>query len=294
MKNTVALGVDIGGSHITAGLINLTDRMLVAGTIKRKEVDSVQEAGQILNAWTQLIKEVLTDLPREEIRIAISMPGPFDYENGISLIQDQLKFRNLYQLDIRAELSSRLQIQNEQVSFINDAAGFLQGEIFSGTASGRTEIIGLTLGTGLGAARSINGIVNDAELWNSPFKGGIAEDYLSTRWFEQRYKELTGKDIKGVKTLNLELQDDTFARQIFKEFGENLGEFLLPFMGKWKPEAIILGGNIANAYDRFVPYLIAFLKSHQLETIILKAKLKEEAAMIGAASYWEMKPKYKI
>jgi len=37
------------------------------------------------------------------------------------------------------------------------------------------------------------------ELWNYPFRGVIAEDYVSTRWFEKRFAELTGEAIHGVK-----------------------------------------------------------------------------------------------
>lgn len=294
MKNTLALGVDIGGSHITAALIDLNDRMLVAGTIKRKDVNSVQAADVILESWCGLMNEVLRDIPAKERLVAIAMPGPFDYENGISLIKDQEKFRNLYLHNVKAEIATHLNIAEEQISFINDAAGFLQGEIFSGTADGKQDIIGLTLGTGLGAARSIAGIATDAALWNTPFKTGIAEDYLSTRWFEARYEALSGRKIKGVKALNSAAHPDQFAGQIFQEFGENLAEFLVPLIRKWEPEAVILGGNIANAYKRFVPYLEAVLNSHGLHTEVLPARLKEDASLIGAASCWEMKPKHKL
>jgi glucokinase len=38
-------------------------------------------------------------------------------------------------------------------------------------------------------------------LWDSPFKDSICEDYLATRWFVNRYEELTGEQISGTKDL---------------------------------------------------------------------------------------------
>ena len=90
-----------------------------------------------------------------------------------------------------------LDISPSGIKFMNDASCFLHGEVFCGAAYKCEEALGFTLGTGLGSAIYKNGIAEDGEMWCSAYKDGIAEDYLSTRWFERRYKELTGKDIKG-------------------------------------------------------------------------------------------------
>src|SRR5690606_6548620 len=130
------------------------------------------------------------------------------------------------------------------IELINDAESFLQGEVFAGTAQGFSKVAGLTLGTGLGTSRYRHGKAEDANLWCASFKGSIAEDFLSTRWFLARYLELTGVKLKGVKELTSLSGKDAHVKTVFDEFGKNLGMFLAQYIMPEKPEVIILGGNI--------------------------------------------------
>lgn len=287
MRDSV-LGIDIGGSHMTAALVNLETRSLVQGTLQREAVNSNDTADNILTCWCKVINQVFDGAKVTEKHIGIAMPGPFDYQNGISLIQDQEKFRSLYQLDLKQELAARLHIQPCQIRFLNDAAGFLQGEVFGGAARGGKQVIGLTLGTGLGSAFLENGIAEDAALWQSPFKGGIAEDFLSTRWFIHRYFQCTGKVIQGVKALTALDEDAPEVSLIFNEFGEHLAEFLSPIIEKRQADVVVLGGNIANAHPYFLPGLSAKLQDNKIDTTIKIAELQEVASLIGAASCWEL------
>lgn len=286
MRNSVIVGVDIGGSHITAALVDLEKRMIIQGSGQRSAVNSSDHADNILNSWCKVINDVADHVQVSKIQIGIAMPGPFDYEAGVSLIHDQEKYRTLYKMNIKKELAQRLGIQPEDIRFINDAAGFLQGEVFSGAARGGVHVIGLTLGTGLGSAFCENGIAKDAELWGSKFKEGIAEDYLSTRWFVNRYDELTGKQISGVKELMIAKSDQT-VMQIFEEFGNNLAQFLIPLVKEQDADLVVLGGNIANAYAEFLPIVLKVFKENKLLVKVKIADLKEDAALIGAASCWE-------
>lgn len=288
MSKPVALGVDIGGTHITAALVNLAEGTLIQGSIKRSAVNSKQDKEAILSAWCEVINNAFEGLTTSEKQIGIAMPGPFDYENGISLIKEQDKFNALYLVNLKEELAHRLGVATTAIRFVNDAAAFMQGEVFSGAAKGYHRILGLTLGTGLGSAFSIDGLANDAELWNSAFMEGIAEDYLSTRWFVGRYQELTGKEIEGVKELAAKADEEPAAQQVFTEFGHNLAQFLTPLLRKDKVEVVILGGNIAQAIALFLPSLTAALKANDLTVTIKLSALNEHASLIGAASSWHM------
>ncbi len=287
MEKYRVIGVDIGGSHITAGLVDLATGDVVEESLKRIAVDSKSSAKDLLSAWTTVINTVAAYHDEGELRIGIAMPGPFDYEKGVSLIIDQDKFKSLYQINVKDELAKSLNIPTTSIRFINDAAGFLQGEIFCGAAKGYKNVLGLTLGTGLGAAIAKNGIVKDAALWNSPFLSGIAEDYFSTRWFVDKYESLTGDTFAGVKELASVAQHDPFSRQIFNEFGRGLGHFLADVIKENDSEIVILGGNIAQAYSLFAPHLIGNLEAYHLTTIVKVAELSEHAALIGAASQWK-------
>lgn len=283
MINTV-LGVDIGGSHITAALVDLETKAIVAGSEKRKFVDSNGSAEEILTNWCTLIEQTFKEHGITNKRIGIAMPGPFDYEQGISLIRDQEKFRSLYQMNLKEALAKRLDMDPAGIVFINDAAAFLQGEVFGGAAMDCDPVLGLTLGTGLGAAMSMDGEAHDAALWNSPFKEGIAEDYLSTRWFLNAYQELTGKEIRGVKELTELDHSNDGVHALFQEFAGNLAAFISDKAQEHSAAAVVLGGNISNAHEYFLPALNEALEDKHNNLQIRIAELKEDAALIGAAS----------
>jgi glucokinase len=282
---SVVLGVDIGGSHITAALVDLESRTVIPGSRKRKLVDSKAGAQDIIDEWCAVIKEAFQNTDREVWNIGVAMPGPFDYEKGICLIKDQDKFLSLYKQDLCKLIGYHLGIDPASIKFMNDAACFLQGEVFGGAARGYNPVIGLTLGTGLGSAICRNGIAEDADLWKSPFKQGIAEDYLSTRWFVARYLQLSERTVTGVKELMEE--KSVFVNQVFLEFGSNLGDFLVPLLQQTKAGAVVLGGNIANALPLFLPSLQKRIREYNPDVIIKQALLNEDASLIGAASCWQ-------
>lgn len=286
MTNSTALGIDIGGSHITAALVDLGTRSIIEGSWNRTRINSQGEAADIIEGWAAVIREVFTHAPEGTRHIGIGMPGPFDYEHGISGMKGQHKFDALYNLNVKEMLAAKLNIAPDQIRFINDAGCFLQGEVFSGAAKNHQRVIGLTLGTGLGSATYRDGVANDANRWCSPFKDGMAEDYLSTRWFVKRYEEVSGAIVPDVKALVARMDVDDRISALFQEFSVNLAAFLGNFVRDEQPEIIVIGGNIANASDLFFPLLKEELKKQQIEIPVVTATLGEAAALIGAASLW--------
>lgn len=288
MSNSIVMGVDIGGSHITAALVDLDSRAVLQHTWTRKNVDSHDDAERIIDAWSEAIKNAFEALKLSITKIGVGMPGPFDYDNGICFVKDQDKYESLYGLNVKKLLAEALGINTEQIRLMNDAACFLQGEAFGGAGKGFSRIIGLTLGTGLGSSVYVNNTATDADRWNMPFKGSIAEDYLSTRWFLKRYRELSGRLVVDVKELVFLAGTDPVASLIFEEFGRNLGEFLNEFIKIEMPEAVVLGGNIANAFGLFYQSLKKTIKEDYKKIPVFKAVLGEEAALIGASSLWHL------
>jgi glucokinase len=286
MEKPLVLGVDIGGSHITAAIVDLESGNILRGSYKRRFINAREDADTILNTWVPVINEALATTALQPKKIGIAMPGPFDYDQGISLIKEQEKFQSLYKVNIKNELAKRLHIRPEEIRFINDAAGFLKGEVFAGAARHFSSVLGLTLGTGLGSALYLEGSAYDAALWSSLFRGGIAEDHLSTRWFVKRYLELSGKPVEGVRELMAE--NNQFSRSVFNEFGRNLAEFMIPFIKEHHSDMVILGGNISLAYELFAAGLHSVLHENYISAIIKISELNENAALIGAASCWEI------
>lgn len=274
------IGVDIGGSHISAAKVELKDREAGILDFVETDVDAFGSADDILKTWSELILKVAGD--SAEFRIGIAMPGPFDYPNGISLIKDQGKLLSLYGLSVRDLLAERLGILPKNISFTNDAEAFLSGESYAGAGRDFQNSIGITLGTGLGSAIKVYDVVKDAKLWTAPFRTGIAEDYLGTDWFIRFAKEQFGKEITGVKDLLRAGFDEKMADSIFEEFGKTLGEFLFPYIIRLHSEGVVLGGKVSLAADRFLSATHDYLAHQGYDVSIKVSPLGEKSALIGS------------
>lgn len=289
MKDSVVLGVDIGGSHLTAALVNKHTQLPIAGSNTRIRVNSSGSVHEILNTWSAVISDIFKEYSITERRIGMAIPGPFDYENGISLIKNLDKYESLYKLNVKELLASQLQMVPSNIRLMNDAACFLRGEVYQGAARGYVNAIGITLGTGTGTAFHHHGITEDANLGPSPFMDSIADEYFSTRWFVRQYAERSGNTVKDVKELSELYASERVVKEIFAEFVKNFAIFLEGFIKKEKPEVIVLGGNIAQCADLFLVNLESKLHSTGVTIPILKSTLGEDAAIFGAASLFENK-----
>jgi glucokinase len=219
--------------------------------------------------------------------IAMAMPGPFDYKNGISWIKGLNKYEAIYGLNIKQYLATELNIAMENILFRNDAEAFLHGEVVAGAGLGFEKIIGITLGTGLGSAKSSDGVTVDVNRGSSRFGQSIADDYMTTRWFVKRYAELTGKTLANVKELALIANTDADAQLVFKEFTSNLVLFLKDFINDEEPDLLIIGGNIAKAAKLFLPSLQFQLAQYFDYMDIKIAELGEDSSIMGAAASFE-------
>lgn len=286
MTNKV-IGIDIGGSHITAGVVDLYTKQVINESLRRVHVNSKAGSDEIITAWTSVITELFSAFPDCEKKIGIAMPGPFNYEEGICLIKGVDKFEALFNLNIKKILSTQLGIDRTSILFMNDASCFLKGEVFCGAAAGGNNVAGITLGTGLGSARFHDGKVYEGTLYCSPYKDGLAEDYLSTRWFLKMYKSITGVIVKDVKDLNSRMDEDQTISKLFGEFGKNLGKVLSEYVQTYSCETIVIGGNIIHTWDLFIDEAKIILANLPKPVSVKKALLGEEGALIGAASLWE-------
>lgn len=136
----------------------------------------------------------------------------------------------------------------------------------------------------MGTATYKNGISADADLWQMPFRDGIAEDYLSTRWFVSRYEELAGEAVKDAKAISALYETVDNAKKVFHEFGTTLGEFIIQLVDLNQPEAIVLGGNICRGLSFFEPQVKEVLQKKGINLPVITAMLSEYAPIIGACS----------
>src|SRR6185437_13398567 len=231
------LGIDIGGSHISSALIKPGENALISSnSFTRKKIhSSAKSAETILNEWADAIHDSLKKLNGHVLRgIGIALPGPFDYREGISLIKGVNKYDALYGINIKEALRNRLNIEYDlPIIFENDASCFGLGECISGEAKGFKKVIAITLGTGLGASfikenkiiQNGDGAPQGGYLYNCPFKNGIAEDYISSRWLMDEYLRITGKSLTVKKISEKgKINKEKKAINIFLKLSENIAE----------------------------------------------------------------------
>jgi glucokinase len=293
MKKNIAIGTDIGGSHITCAAIDLDSGKILRETLTERAVNNQAQASQIISGWADALSEVLSKVPFENVKgIGFAMPGPFDYVRGICFIRGVAKYENLYGFNITDAISSSLDVPDDfLIRFINDASAFAVGEAWAGSASGTNRSLSITLGTGFGSAFVRNRIpIVDGSVvpklgcvYHLPYKDGIADEYFSTRGLLGRYKNRTGKELNGVKELAALADSDKTVSDLFIDFGDNLGIFLAPWLIRFNAEIIVIGGNISHAYNLFGKTFENRLKKENCNCKVAISGLKEDAALLGSA-----------
>ena len=277
---------DVGGSHLSAALCATSDLSL--GAVVKVPLPEAQTAEAFVDVLANLA--VKAGAQRQAAAGAgFAMPGPFDYAEGISWMKHKMPY--LYGINLRDAFAQRMHWAGGQVRFINDAAAYLLGEVGVGAARGAGRVVGFTLGTGIGSGYAVNGrlvtegkgVPPGGEIWNVPFEGGIVEDLISTRAIKHSYLERTGRE-KEVAEIAAGAEDDAIAKEVFDEFGHNLGRALRVLLHDFAPDVVVLGGGIAQSSKLFLPTARKELEGVKLELRI--AMLGDRAPLVGAAVAW--------
>lgn len=286
-KNFVT-GVDIGGTHITACMVDLDELKLIESARSRRYIDSSADADTIISAWADVIKAANGRCGFEVGKVGIAMPGPFDYQNGISLIKGLAKFESFYGINVKEKLANALSIPAGDIKMLNDATAYLAGEYMIGSGKGAKSVLGITLGTGLGSAWYMNGQLHDGDLYCFPFKDSVAEDYISARWLVNNYHSKAGELLPGVHSISERARmNDQVALELFSAFGRSLAGVILGRFRSAPPEKVVLGGNIALSHDLFLPACQEVLTVANINIDFAIASLGESAALIGAGCLWK-------
>lgn len=273
------LACDIGGTHITSAIVNTQNWEILSYTLSRTHINSSSDAKSIFQGWSGNIKSCLYKFDGTIDHIGIAMPGPFDYEKGISLMKNQDKYDAIYKLDVTEALKNELEIPSIEIKYINDAAAFLQGEVYAQNLSSEEKVLGITLGTGLGSAVwSQNEKAFDADLWKEKYRESIFEEYLVTRWFTKTFESLKGSKEKGLKEIIDNHGKSPEFDTLIRDYREQLKDFLAFFSDKYSCNCFVVGGNIAKAWN------LIDLDNYFSEYKIIQAQYAEKAALIGAAS----------
>ncbi len=285
------LAYDVGGSHASAALAD--PATLELRSTHSRPLDSSAPAAAVLDDLAAVGREAIAgERAAAVLGIGMAMPGPFDYEQGISYMRGLTKYDQLYGVSFRQEMAARFPgVLPEAVRFVNDARASLLGEIHRGAAVGARRVIGLTLGTGIGSAFAVEGRIVDSApglppggyIYCLPWGEGTIEDVISSRGLQRRYRHATGETV-DVHEIAARAARDPVAQKVMQDFGHALGEVLLPLAESFAPDVIVLGGAIARSAFLFLSAAQTVLACTKARLVV--STLFEMAALVGAAAAW--------
>ena len=291
------LAADFGGGHISCAIVELASAATVADTLIDTGIDSKAGRDDILDAWAAALEQSMHRADGVELAgVGFAMPGPFDYRCGTARFAGSDKYESLRGVNIPAHLTPRLKTPLE-MRFINDASAFGIGETSDASRlpDKAERVIAVTLGTGFGSAFLEAGVPQTSgsrvppqgSLWHLPFGDGLFDDYVSVRWLQASCASVRAERVRGVREIAAIARQDPACAAFFQEYGANLGIAIAEWIGRFAAQCLVIGGNIARAFDLFGDALQRVLERHGAAVPIVLSENTAAAAIRGAARLFE-------
>src|SRR5580700_677346 len=150
------IGIDLGGTNIAAGALPTDGSAVLAfgSRLTRADLGDVAVADRIVETIEDVIAEVMRDTGATRsdfLGVGMGAPGPLDREKGIVIVAPNLGWHNF---PLRDRIATAV---NLPATLDNDANCATVGEWWCGAARGGRNVVGLTIGTGIGGGLILNG-----------------------------------------------------------------------------------------------------------------------------------------
>ncbi|HEY1563808.1 MAG TPA: ROK family protein [Gaiellaceae bacterium] len=289
-----AIGVDLGGTKILAGV--------VAGdgnVVRRHERATPQDSQEhVLAELEAAVAELLDD---SVVAVGFGVPSPIDQARGVVVRCPNLPLENA---PLRDRMHERFGVP---IGLDNDANAAAIGEWRAGAARGKDDVVMLTLGTGVGGGvisggkpfRGWNGtgaelghivIVHDGRRCQGACTGrGHLEAYASGTAATAAARETFGPSADAHRLVRLANEGDAKAKGLLEEVARYLGSGVGSFVNVFGPQLVVLGGGFGvAAYDYLSGPAEEAARREALEPMrgtvrFAKAELGTAAGLIGAA-----------
>jgi len=316
MKKKFAIGVDVGGTNVKYGVISSE------GKIVCRDVQPLGKDKNRRRVWEVIhsaIAELLDGAQSKGYRIShigIGSPGTVNFLTGkVQGFSPNLPFW----VGVNLKQGINRRFPEYKVFTDNDANVMALAEYKLGAGRGFKDILGLTLGTGIGGGLILNGRVYrgshyfGGEFGHIPidYQGrlcacggrGCLEAYASVPALLREIRSLLRRRKKSLlkewlqddsKKLTSELVMEAFRRgdQVATEAVDRLVEALaagiVGVANLLNPEAVIIGGGLADSGEVFIKRIRVAVRKRGMSSNtrglkILRAKLGNRAGFMGAA-----------
>jgi glucokinase len=322
-KRQYILGVDLGGTNIVVGAMPEDGSGTFA--VRSEPTHAQRGAEGVVDHIVAMIAQCVSDVmvehggtTRDFIGVGVGAPGPLDRENGIVVVAPNLGWRNF---PLRDAIAARVRMP---VTLDNDANCATVGEWWRGAAQGGRNVVGMTIGTGIGG-----GVILDGQLYHgsSDVAGeighttidstgrycrcgnyGCLEAYASGTAIAARAREALERNeasmLHTVVDGDLEqltaaivyeaaTAGDALAHEIVRDTARFLGAGVANLLNILNPDVVVIAGGVTRAGDLLFGPLRAEVKRRAFRPAveacrIVPGQLDGTAGLVGAVATFKM------
>ena len=270
-----SIAIDLGGTNLRVARVE--EGKVVAQVAEPCKANGTKD--EVTAHICQLIQQVFT---AEVSRIGVAVPSVVDYEKGI--VYNVQNIPSWDEVPLKAILEDRFGVETH---VDNDVNCFVWGEKTLGAGQPYKNIVGITLGTGVGAGIVIDGKLHRGANTGAGEIGCMAyldadyEHYTSSQFFKAH--GTTGKD----EAEKLAAGDES-AKALWTEFGYHLGKLMQVILFAYDPDCIIIGGGIAASAPLFEHAMQVSMRQnfpypHEAENVKIVFSTLKDCNLLGAS-----------
>ena len=298
--NPVRVGINIGSSRIQIGMVNDQQELIAS---KSYETDLSAYPGAVLEEVAKNTLALLEEnnIPLDQcVGVGVGVPGTIDRKNGKVIYSNNIRWEDV---QIVKELGKVIPCP---VHIANDADCAALGEAVAGAGRECSDVVMFTLGSGVGGGIILNGevfeggVMGGAEVGHTVVRvngractcgrKGCLEAYTSVPALLTAARQSIEREVTLKEIFEMYESGDVTMTEVVEQYAQILGTGIVNLVNLFRPQRVILGGEISAYADRITPIIEQMIKedsfggAHGMVPTVSKAQLGDNAGMIGAAN----------
>ncbi|HMR85347.1 MAG TPA: ROK family protein [Niabella sp.] len=308
MLGKLNIGVDVGGTNIKFGIVSASGKILLKSSVCTNPVGGGKE---ILTTITNNVKQIIKNagLSLNDVNsVGIGFPGTVDHKKGMVVYAP-----NIYWKDVAVTRSVKQNIRKD-IFIAQDSRAAAWGEFLVGSGVGYSDIVSITLGTGIGCGMIINGNIYNGGLNTAGEFGhqvirendnpctcgrkgcletligapAIIKSALKSKTLAKKIG-LKDRPVSVSDIYGLAAEGDKEAIEVTGKVVEYLAAGLVNMINIVSPQVICISGGISNAKDKLLLTPLRKAIQHNVykpvarKVKIVKSVLGSDAPLVGAA-----------
>jgi glucokinase len=319
VREQFIVGIDLGGTNIAAGAMPTDGTREIA--MRMGPTKAHEGADAVVERIAVMVEDVIAQTRAETgaersdfLGVGIGSPGPLDRARGVVIVTPNLGWRDF---PLRDEVAKRV---NLPATLDNDANCATLGEWWCGAAKGGRNVVGLTIGTGIGG-----GLILDNKLYHGASDAageighttidstgrrckcgnyGCLEAYASGTAIAVRAREVLENDEPSIMNAMVEgdlsrltaqnvfeasKRGDAVALEVVRDTAHFLGVGISNLINIFNPDTFVIAGGVTQAGDLLFDPLRAEVRRRAFKSAveacrIVPGALPLSAGVVGAVA----------